>query len=115
MAAPSLSPYRKAEICAFISAASMLGLFGWVIMLIGGSISFHLWPLLLLGPSLVVAGDLTESGFGAFGGVGQCPACKKSPFRLYGWTSGNWIATARLWWPEKTCSKCGHDLTEVAP
>ena len=40
----------------------------------------------------------------------RCPKCRKSPLRV---TIGRWVWMNRFW-PERTCSDCGTDLTVAA-
>jgi hypothetical protein len=108
------TPYRKAVV-AFVFPYSLSAcLFFWLIMLLGGSISFHLWILLLIVVPLGLF-DIFAMPPSSRGGLGACPRCRKSPLVTYvasGPSGWRWIGS-RLW-PEKICSECDYDLTEEA-
>jgi hypothetical protein len=47
--------------------------------------------------------------------IGLCPSCNKSPMlRQYGQGKLAVLLRHKRAWPERRCSSCGHDLTEVA-
>ncbi|WP_144096499.1 hypothetical protein [Croceicoccus sediminis] len=89
-------------------------------LMIGGIVSgiFIVWGI----PLLAVAAGLAQSGwldwivmpllvvwvvlFGIRSLLIRCPNCGKSIFRRGIWS---------VFWPEKTCSRCGTDLTAVSP
>jgi hypothetical protein len=108
------SPYRRGIAIAIVTWGPILIAFFWGIAMLGGSARFHLWPLLaLLGITGIAGIDMSPSG-GAGGRFSKCPACGKSVFALFGWATETSVTYLGLWWPERQCSKCGYDLTEMS-
>ncbi|HEX8262236.1 MAG TPA: hypothetical protein VF547_05120 [Allosphingosinicella sp.] len=103
-AAPYWTPYRKAAATAIVTWGGFIPIFFWLIMLVGGSVSTGIIPLVVFGLPVIIAGFLWDT-------IGACPACGKSPFALRDRIGPAAISTG-LWWPERQCSKCGYDLTE---
>lgn len=106
------TPYRQGVVFAVISLAAGLAAVVSLFVMVMNASELALWILLASIAVGTLSGFVVDASYSEKRGAASCPSCGKSVFQLYGWTSGNWTATAGLIWPERQCSECLYDLTE---
>jgi hypothetical protein len=106
------TPYRRGALVALcgwaIGLVAAVALFAMVL----NTSELALWVFLATIPLAAIISPMIEPSISERGGFASCPSCGKSVLLMYGWTSGKSIFSAQLWWPERECSECLHDLTE---
>lgn len=107
------TPYRWGVLIALLAYASGLVAVTALFAMFLYRTELALWVFLATLPIAAIVGAMMDPSPGAKGGFPACPSCGKSVFLLSGWTSGSWTFAASLWWPERECSECLHDLTEA--
>jgi hypothetical protein len=107
------TPYRKGILVALLGWTSGLVAVTALFAMVLYRTEIALWAFLASLPVAAVIGPMMDPSPGAKGGFACCPSCGKSVFLLHGWTTGRWTFAATLWWPERECSECLHDLSEA--